>query len=124
MSITIQSRFAAALLDHKQSLPAGLTCRAGALPAQRFAIYRNNVAVSLVRALAVRFPVTEKIVGEEFFAGMSRAFIERHPPTSPVLIAYGDRFAEFVEGFEPVREPSHSRRRRVPDGASRNGGLS
>jgi uncharacterized protein len=37
----------------------------------------------LIRALASRFPVTEKIVGEEFFAGMARAFIELHSPRSP-----------------------------------------
>ncbi len=104
MSAATQSRFAAALLDDRRGVPAGLVCRTGALPGRRFAIYRNNVASSLIRALAARFPVTERIVGEEFFVSMSRAFIEQHPPTSPVLLTFGDRLAEFVETFEPAHE--------------------
>src|SRR5260370_20802436 len=71
MSTDIQSRFAAALLDSGRAVPSGLTSWSGALPVRRFAIYRNNVVTSLVRALAARFPATSKIVGEEFFAAMA-----------------------------------------------------
>ena len=73
------------------------------MPRKRFEIYRNNVVAGLTRALAIRFPATEKIVGEEFFAAMARAFVLRHPPTSPVLLNYGDDFSAFVEGFAPAR---------------------
>ncbi len=40
-----------------------------ATPARRFAVYRNNVAVGLIRALEARFPVTRRLVGDAFFRG-------------------------------------------------------
>src|SRR5262245_37344384 len=81
----------------------GLKAWSGTVPRKRFEIYRNNVVAGLTRALAIRFPATEKIVGEEFFAAMARAFVLRHPPTSPVLLNYGDDFSAFVEGFAPAK---------------------
>lgn len=102
MSAAIQSRFAQALLDRDQSVPAGLTSHSGPRPARRFSVYRDNVAVGLIRALAVRFPATERIVGEEFFAAMAHAFIGRHPPRSPLLLRYGEDFPNFIERFEPA----------------------
>src|SRR6516162_1267690 len=83
-----QSRFAAALLNNGRGIPQGLASWSGAEPVQRFVIYRNNVAHGLARALAARFPACVRIVGEEFFSAMARAFIERHPPRSPILLAY------------------------------------
>jgi hypothetical protein len=104
MSAATQSRFAEALFDQQGAMPSGLVSRASSTPTGRFAIYRNNVVSGLTRALAHRYPATEKIVGSDFFAAMARAFIGRHPPTSPVLLDYGQRFAEFAEGFEPLGE--------------------
>ncbi|MBL8907453.1 MAG: putative DNA-binding domain-containing protein, partial [Rhizobiales bacterium] len=74
-----------------------------ARPAKRFGVYRNNVASGLAQALAIRFPATEAIVGREFFAAMAKAYIEREPPRSPVLLHYGASFAEFVAGFAPAK---------------------
>jgi hypothetical protein len=76
-------------------------------PESRFTIYRNNFAAGLVRALASRYPATEKIVGAAFFAGMAQAFIARCPPKSPLLVGYGDDFAGFVEAFDPAAELSY-----------------
>jgi Putative DNA-binding domain len=104
MSMTTQSSFARALLDASRPVPDGLTSWNLPRPERRFAVYRNNVISGLVRALASRFPATEKIVGEAFFAGMAQAFITQHPPRSPMLLAYGDDFADFVASFEPAVE--------------------
>jgi hypothetical protein len=89
------------------ALPDGVTAWSSSCPKQRFAIYRNNVAAGLIGALASRFPVAEKIVGEAFFAGMAQAFIAQHPPRSPLLLNYGDDFAEFIEAFGPAVELSY-----------------
>lgn len=97
-----QSQFAEALIDRERPAPRGLRAPAGAKSAQRFNIHRNNFVQGLVAALAVRFPAAQRIVGEEFFAAMAREFVLRHPPASPVLLEYGDGFAEFVEAFEPA----------------------
>ncbi|PZM16875.1 DNA-binding domain-containing protein [Rhizobium tubonense] len=102
MSIAIQTRFAGALLDTDEPVPEGLTSWNGPRPERRFRVYRNNVAVGLIGALASRFPMAEKIVGEEFFAAMAHEFIRLHPPRSPLLLNYGDEFADFVETFEPA----------------------
>ncbi len=72
-------------------------------PAKRFDVYRNNVHVSLVEVLAARFPVVERLVGEEFFRAMARAFIADALPQSPVLIEYGGDFAGFIDGFSPAQ---------------------
>ena len=102
MSLGTQRLFAGALLGTDRPIPDGLTSWNRPRPERRFAVYRNNVAAGLIRALASRFPVAEKIVGEAFFAGMAQAFITQHPPRSPLLLNYGDGFADFVETFDPA----------------------
>jgi len=103
MTSTTQSRFAEALLDRAKPMPEGLTSWTGAEPTKRYGVYRNNVATGLARALAARFPTTEKIVGEEFFTAMARDFVLSHPPSSPVLLHYGEEFAGFVADFAPAK---------------------
>lgn len=98
----MQAAFAAAILDPALAMPAGLTTARGIPDAQRFAVYRNNVAVGLRKALAARFPLVERLVGDEFFALMARAYIASSKPASPLLFAYGDSLPEFIEGFAPA----------------------
>lgn len=83
-------------------VPEGLFSGTDRLVSSRFDVYRNNVREGLIGALAVRHPVTERLVGRPFFTGMAEAFISRHPPSSPVLLEWGDELADFVEGFEPA----------------------
>lgn len=94
--------FAAALLDPGRPCPDGLTVWNGSDPARRFRVYRNNVAISLIDALADSFPVTQELVGEEFFRAMARIYAYAHPPRSPVLAFYGAGFADFIDGFPPA----------------------
>jgi hypothetical protein len=67
--------------------------------AERFAIHRNNAAVTLIEALRLVYPVVDKLVGGEFFEGAARAFIARHPPRTACLNDYGAEFAEFLARF-------------------------
>jgi hypothetical protein len=94
--------FGAALLDAELPPPDGLRVPEGDALARRFAVYRNNVLVSLVDALAARFPVTERLVGTDFFRAMAQAFAAAAPPRSPLLTAYGDGFADFIAAFPPA----------------------
>lgn len=96
----MQPAFAAALLNPTLPLPAGMTAPGDIT--QRFNVYRNNVAVGLVRALAAGFPATERIVGADFFAAMARAYMQAEPPRSPVLLHYGETFPDFIAGFAPA----------------------
>lgn len=85
-----------------EGLPSGLTAISPDEVERRFAVYRNNVAVSLTEALAKRFPVIQRLVGEAFFAAMARVFAETHRPKSPVLLAWGDSFSAFLKTFPPL----------------------
>lgn len=100
----LQAEFATALLDADNPVPQALISHTSRIPEQRFAVYRNNVVVSLVNALRARFPATEKIVGEAFFFGMARLFVTEHPPRSKILSEYGDDFPAFIAAFEPAQE--------------------
>ncbi|MCD7059035.1 HvfC/BufC N-terminal domain-containing protein [Pelagibacterium xiamenense] len=97
-----QDAFAAALADPARALPAGVTSARGAPDPLRFAVYRNNVHVSLVEALAKGFPVTRRLVGDEFFKAMARVYVGKTKPASPVMLFYGDSFPDFIAGFEPA----------------------
>jgi hypothetical protein len=101
---SIQHAFAAALLDPERPVPNALTSHTARVPTRRFAVYRNNVAVGLVDALARRFPATQRIVGEEFFRAMARLYVQAEPPRSPLLMQYGDTFADFIARFPPAAE--------------------
>ena len=97
-----QRCFAEALLDPEQACPPGLITWNASDPAHRFAVYRNNVIVSLVDALADTFAVTQDLVGEAFFRAMARVFAYTNPPTSRLLVFYGETFPEFIERFPPA----------------------
>ena len=104
MFAATQAEFAGALLDPERSMPDGVTSHSARHPQKRFAVYRNNVIAGLVNALRSKFPATQRIVGEEFFAAMARVFVTLHPPRSKILHRYGDYLGDFIVGFEPVAE--------------------
>ena len=86
------------------ALPRGVTARDPAEAERRFAVYRNNVAHSLGRALAARFPVIERLLGTEFFAALAREFLTAHPPASPMLFRWGEAFPGFLRDFPPLAD--------------------
>ncbi len=100
--MTGQCQFTAALIDPSQPVPQGLVSPRGLPDAKRFAVYRNNVHVSLVGALAARFPVTRQVVGGDFFSGMARLYVGGHKPKTPVLLHYGESFPAFIASFPPA----------------------
>jgi hypothetical protein len=100
----MQSAFAAALLDPDAAVPSGIVDPMGRPAPKRFAVYRNNVASSLTRALEAAFPTVQKLVGEAFFSAMAGAFLRQHPPTSKMLMLYGDALPDWLESFPPVAQ--------------------
>ena len=75
------------------ALPPGLTARDPQEIGRRFDVYRNNVASGLSQALATRFPVVRRLVGDEFFTALARLYAETDRPRSPVLAEWGAGFA-------------------------------
>src|SRR5258707_7002615 len=76
----------------------GVHRRKGAVA--RYNVYRNNVTVSLIDALADIYPAVQRITGAEFFRAMARFHVRATPPTSPLLFEYGRDFPAFIEGYE------------------------
>lgn len=97
-----QRAFAAALFDPALAVPAGLVGPDREPCAKRFAVYRNNVAVGLINALQAAYPAVDRLVGDEFFRAMARAYTLTEQRTSPILLDYGAGFANFIAGFEPA----------------------
>lgn len=98
-----QLDFTHALLDPTRAIPEGLTDPGGRAAGKRFAVYRNNVAVSLTEALETAFPVIRQLLGDEFFKALAGVFLRQHPPNSPLMMFYGDEMPGFLQGFEPVQ---------------------
>ncbi|MEP4753707.1 MAG: DNA-binding domain-containing protein, partial [Nitratireductor sp.] len=87
--------FAAPLLDPDRPTPPGVAGPGAKAGDVRYNVYRNNVTVSLIDALADTFPAVRRIVGEAFFRDMARLYVRREPPRSPLLFDYGHGFAAF-----------------------------
>lgn len=94
--------FAEAVIAPSGAAPPGVTDPAGRPSARRFAVYRNNVSSTMIEALGDNFPACREIVGERFFDAVADAYHRAQPPRSPILFRFGDTFAAFLDGFEPV----------------------
>jgi len=91
--------FGAALLDPTCEAPSVVTGPNGKGASKRYNVYRNNVTVSLIDALAAIYPAVQRITGPDFFRAMARFHIRKTPPRSPLLFNYGRDFPEFIEGY-------------------------
>ena len=95
--------FASALLDPERMRPSFVEGPHGKAASKRYAVYRNNVTVSLIDALAATFPATVRITGVDFFRAMARFHVRATPPASPLLFEYGRDFPDFIECYEHAR---------------------
>ena len=98
--LSFAAAFSPALLDPQSEMPIEITGPNEKMAVKRYNVYRNNVTVSLVDALAAIFPATKRITGLEFFRAMARFHIRATPPTSPLLFEYGRDFPGFIERYE------------------------
>ncbi len=101
--MTGQISFSDALLDPSKTAPVGLVHPDGGPAGKRFDVYRNNVTSSLIEAMRTGFPVIEKLIGARNFGTLAVMYVRQHPPTSPVLMFYGDAFPTFLAAFEPLQ---------------------
>ncbi len=95
--------FANALLDADAPPPDFLTSSAGNNDPRRYAVYRNNVTVSLIQAIHANFPSIVQLLGDEFFSAMAQVYVTAHPPRSRLMFEYGAEFPAFLQSFGPVQ---------------------
>lgn len=98
------ARFAPALLDPARAAPALVAGPRGTPAGRRYDVYRNNVTVSLIDALAAIYPAVQRLTGPDFFRAMARFHIRQAPPASPLLFEYGRDFPAFIEAYEHARD--------------------
>jgi hypothetical protein len=96
--------FAEGLTDPARATPADVVGPHGKAAIKRYNVYRNNVTVSLINALAATYPAVQRITGVEFFRAMARFHVRATPPTSPLLFEYGRDFPAFIEGYESAQD--------------------
>ncbi|CAM3650015.1 DNA-binding domain-containing protein [Bordetella bronchialis] len=92
--------FAPGLTDPALAAPAAVAARPGKGVVRRYNVYRNNVTVSLIDALAAIYPAVQRITGVEFFRAMARFHVRATPPACPLLFEYGRDFPAFIESYE------------------------
>lgn len=95
--------FSATLLHPGKEPPTSIASSGNGGTTKRYNVYRNNVVVSLIEALAATFPATARITGPDFFRAMARFHIRETPPTSPLLFEYGRDFPDFIECYDYAR---------------------
>lgn len=97
MTTATEDAFRIALLDPSRPTPEGLTDGAGRPAGRRYAVYRNNVAVSLREALEAGFPAIRSLIGAQNFATTAQMFSRQYLPDTPMMFRYGAGFPEFLE---------------------------
>jgi hypothetical protein len=92
----LQTRFSAALFEGADAAVQEQIVAAGISAAERIDIYRNNLREGFIKALAIGFPVIEKLVGEEYFRQLALDFLSAHPSRAGNLHHIGAPFPAFL----------------------------
>lgn len=96
-----------ALLEQQRAFASAIAGSPGALAAMAkshprtstevaAAVYRNNVNEGFRKALALTFPVVERLVSTEYFRQLAMEFRQRHPSRSGNLTGIGAPFPDFL----------------------------
>jgi hypothetical protein len=92
----LQRSFAAALFDGADEALRVHLRPGRASPAGRLDIYRHRLRATFRRTLALEFPVVERLVGAEYFAGLARDLQCACPSRAGDLHYIGAAFAAFL----------------------------
>lgn len=99
----LQVRFLNNILDENNNdltyqIPAN-----GLAATRRFQIYRNNITLGLTTALQAIYPMTQRVVGENFFSYAADRYLHSYPLTSGDLRNYGSHFSQFLRDYTPAQ---------------------
>jgi hypothetical protein len=96
----LQAQLVRSLRDPAAPL-AGIRAN-GLSAARRLQVYRHNYESALVSALRAVYPVTERLVGEEFFTVAATQCLKQNPSHSGNIQDYGATFPAFLSGYAPA----------------------
>lgn len=98
----LQQKFSSHLLNSDEDL-SELGISGPFAATQLMQVYRNNFYISLTEYLLACFPVVEALVGEEFFAQLSKAFIRETALETATIEHYGYYFPPFISHCEQTK---------------------
>lgn len=91
--------FAASLVDDSIE-PLGITTATR----MRLSVYRNNVRLNRIAALADAFGNVVRLVGDDYFRALAHAYVDRIPARSANLHEDGAALPDFIRDFEPAAD--------------------
>lgn len=71
---------------------------------ERIDIYRGSIFGNVSEALAISYPVTVKVIGEQNFRYIASRYIERYPSLHQNLNHYGDKMAELTASLPELQD--------------------
>jgi hypothetical protein len=92
----LQWHFGAALFDSAPEAIMPWICGDGLDVESRIRIYRNSLHQGFLKALALEFPVIQRLVGKDYFHQLALAFQANHPSRSGNLHHIGQHFPQFL----------------------------
>jgi hypothetical protein len=92
----LQHAFVNAIFFHGSPVPSMIRLASGPAYASRFGVYRNNVVLGMIKAIAARYPVVRRLLWDEAFNRVAYLYVMAEPPRSPVLLEYGETFPQFL----------------------------
>ncbi|MET3108864.1 hypothetical protein AAKU67_003505 [Oxalobacteraceae bacterium GrIS 2.11] len=101
---SMQARFAQGLID-LNLVDAALADFKGdpALNRERFSYYRGNISAIWQQTCASAYPVLQKLLGTDFFNGLTRAYGEAYPSQSGNLNEFGASMSSFISILDSCR---------------------
>ncbi len=101
----LQKAFVGSLLGHDQQKLLATICDSRAMTAnKRIAVHLGNMRFSLSAALRQVYPICRRILGEDYFAQVAQAYIERYPSEHSDLNRYGERLPGFFAELLATRD--------------------
>ena len=101
---TLQADFVRAILGPDRSAAGAAVLGDAASAGLRLGIHRTTALTCLSEALRLSYPITERVVGADFFEQSAPAFARRSPPEVPVLALYGADFPDFLRSLPTLAE--------------------
>ncbi len=70
----------------------------------RFEVYRASFEANLGNALRDTYPVVNRLVGEDYFGQVARAYLRAHPSRSGDIHAFGAKFESFLAAQDAAED--------------------
>ena len=92
----LQMHFGAALFDGTTAAVMPWICSDGIDAESRLEVYLNNLHETVTKTLALEFPVTRRLAGEDCFRQLALYFLADYPSRSGNLHHIGEHFPSFL----------------------------